>query len=190
MQARSDEQPQQTGTEVASGYRIRGPEAYPTLEGRELGQKFDSDAQERVWGRALPFLAQQVIDLGFDLPNPYGAALLGVSIRQDLVLEGLEIGFDGGDREPIEFVDFGQPRAEQTTAQFKLDTWLFPFMNVYAVFGQIDGEADLELAVPGDELLDFLGLGAICRPPIGRPPSVCERTLVAEANPSYNGQTF
>lgn len=114
--------------------------------------------------------------------------ILGARIRQDLALEGLEVGINESEFEPIEFVDFGQPRAEQSTAQLKLDTWVFLFMNVYAVFGKIDGEAQLELAVPGNALLDFLGLGAICSPPIGRPPSICEQTLVSQVTSSYNAQ--
>jgi hypothetical protein len=183
--------PQETSPSAAvspPAYRVRGTEMYPTLEDRELGQPFVSpDPEERVWPRALPFLAQRVIDLGFDLPNPYGVALIGARIRQDLVLDGLEVGLGGGELEPIEFVDFGQPRAEQSTVQGKLDAWLFPFMNVYALFGRIDGRAELELAVPGDELLGFLGLGGICNPPIGRPPDICTRTLVAKARPKYQG---
>lgn len=171
-----------------AGYRVRGPEMYPTLEDRELGQPFESpDPARRVWGRALPFLAQQVIDLGFDLPNPYGVALVGARLRQDLVLDGLEVSVDGGDRQPIDWVDFGQPSAEQSAVQAKLDAWVLPFMNVYAIAGKIDGKAKLELGVPGDELLGFLGLGVLCDPPLGPPAEICRRTLSTEARLKYNG---
>jgi hypothetical protein len=177
--------------ESQAPYKVRGPEIYPTLEDRELGRKYESpDPEQRVWGRALPLLAQKVIDLGFELPNPYGAALIGARIRQDLVLEELEVSIGGGAREPIDWVDFGAPRAEQSTVQAKLDAWLFPFMNVYAVAGKIDGEAQLEIGVPGDELLEFFGLGALCRPPIGQPADICRRTLTAQARPKYKGENF
>jgi len=181
-------QPTDAPRPLAEGYRVRGPETYPTLEDRELGQRFESpDPEERTWGRALPFLAQQVIDLGFDLPNPYGVALVGARIRQDLVLQGLEVGIGSREREPIDWVDFGQPSAEQSTVQAKLDAWVFPFMNVYAIVGRIDGQAKLELGVPGDQLLDFLGLGALCNPPIGQPADICRRTLTTRARPKYDG---
>jgi hypothetical protein len=32
-------------------------------------------------------MAQQVVDLGFELPNPYGIGLVAASIRQELVLD-------------------------------------------------------------------------------------------------------
>jgi len=172
----------------AGGYRVRGPEIYPTLEDRELGDRYESpDPERRVWGRALPFLAQQVIDLGFDLPNPYGVGIVAGRIRQDLVLQDLEVSIGGGEREPIEWVDFGAPSAEQSTVQAKLDAWVFPFMNVYAIAGKIDGKAKLELGVPGDKLLEFFGLGGLCSPPIGQPADICRRTLTTQARPRYNG---
>ena len=181
-------QPTEASRAAAEGYRVRGPEIYPTLEGRELGQRFESpDPEERIWGRALPFLAQQVIDLGFDLPNPYGLTLIGARIRQDLVLQDLEVGIGDRERESIDWVDFGQPSAEQSTVQAKLDAWVFPFMNLYAIVGRIDGRAELELGVPGDQLLDFLGLGALCNPPIGQPADICRRTLTTRARPKYDG---
>ena len=172
----------------AARYRVRGPEIYPTLEDRELGDRYESpDPEQRVWGRALPFLAQKVIDLGFDLPNPYGVGLIGGQLRQDLVLQDLEVSIGGGEREPIDWIDFGAPSAEQSTVQAKLDAWVFPFMNVYAIVGKIDGKASLELGVPGDKLLEFFGLGGLCSPPIGQPADVCRRTLTTQSRPKYNG---
>ena len=55
---------------------------YPTLEQRELGEpNVDDEGETKVWGRALPFMAQSVVDLGFELPNPYGVALIPARIR-------------------------------------------------------------------------------------------------------------
>ena len=171
------------------GQPLRGTEMYPTLEDRELGEPYvPEEPERRVWGRALPFLAQKVMDLGFDLPNPYGVALVGARIRQDLVLDGLEVGFNQNERQPIDWVDFGQPRAEQSAVQAKLDAWVLPFMNVYAVVGKIDGRADFELGVPGDRLLEFFGLGGLCNPPIGQPAQICSQTLTTQAQPRYNGE--
>ena len=81
---------------------------YPTLEHRDLGEPNLDNAGERViWPYRLPFLGQKVIDLGFDLPNPYGVAIIPAGIRQDLVLEDLAIGVNGPADTEIDFVDFG-----------------------------------------------------------------------------------
>ena len=56
---------------------FQSTQIYPTLEYRELGEpNVDSDGERVIWKYRLPFLAQQVIDLGFELPNPYGVAII------------------------------------------------------------------------------------------------------------------
>ncbi len=82
---------------------------YPTLEDRELGDpNVDEDGERVIWPYRLPFLAQQVVDLGFELPNPYGVAIIPARIRQDLILEDLVIGVNGPPDRDIDFVDFGK----------------------------------------------------------------------------------
>ena len=45
-------------------------------------------------------MAQKVIDMGYDLPLPYGLKVLYSDIGQDQILEGLQVGFSGGEKEP------------------------------------------------------------------------------------------
>jgi hypothetical protein len=44
------------------------------------------DDAPRTWEHKLPFLAQKVIDLGYDLPLPYGFGLTYVKVDQDMLL--------------------------------------------------------------------------------------------------------
>ena len=74
----------------------------------------------------------------------------------------LEVGIDGGSLEEIDFVEFDVAEAENTFAQVKADLWLFPFMNVYAVGGRVQGDATVPLGFPVDDALNFLGFGALC----------------------------
>ena len=91
---------------------------YPTLEQRELGEpNIDDDGERVIWQRKLPFMAQQVVDLGFELPNPYGIAIIPARIRQDLILENLAIGVNGPPDREIDFVDFGTPNVENSAMQ-------------------------------------------------------------------------
>jgi len=154
---------------------------YPTLEQRELGEPNIDDAGDRViWQRKLPFLAQQVVDLGFELPNPYGVALIGASIRQDLILDNLTIGINGPPDREIEFVDFGTPSVENTAQQLKLDAWILPFLNVYGTVGVFDGDATISLKIEGSDLFPQL-----CAITPNTP--VCVRTYSAVARPRYEG---
>jgi len=154
---------------------------YPTLEERELGEpNIDDDGERVIWQRKLPFLAQRVVDLGFELPNPYGIAIITAGIRQDLILENLAIGINGPPDQEIDFVDFGTPNVENSVLQLKLDAWIFPFLNVFTTVGVFDGDATIPLKLEGSDLFPQL-----CAITPNAP--ACVRTYSAVANPRYEG---
>lgn len=158
--------------------------SFPSLEGRELGEPVvDESGDTPIWGRRLPFLAQQVIELGFELPNPYGVAVIPAWIEQDLILDNLEISVDGGAQREIDFVDFGTPSVRNTTAQLKLDAWILPFLGLYATVGTLDGDGTIPVSISGADL--FPGLcGITPNAPI------CNDTLSAVAEPKYHGDNI
>lgn len=171
-----------TPAPVAKREQIESTAVYPTLEERKLGEPhLDDHGKPLVWSRPLPFLAQRVVDLGFDLPNPFGVAIIPTWIRQDLVLDDLAIAIDGGALKDIDFVDFGTPRAENYGAQLKLDAWVLPFMNVYVTLGGMDGEGKVPLSIKGADL--FPNLCAVA-PENPR----CKQTFSATVKPEYDGK--
>jgi hypothetical protein len=143
----------------------------------------------REWDRPLPFLAQKVIDLGYDLPRPFGISIIPVVMRQDMTLDDLAVSVNGGPTADIDFVNFATPSVDSNTLQFKLDAWLFPFMNVYASVGLLDGGASVPVIIQGADLMNFLGLGARCDGGLLE-PNMCQRTLAAEVKPDYSGESY
>ncbi len=154
---------------------------YPTLELRELGEpNLDEEGERVIWPYRLPFLAQNVIDLGFDLPNPYGIGIIGVTIQQDLELTDLAIGVNGPVDTEIDFVDFGTPNVENNTVQVRADAWVLPFLNVFVTLGTFTGDAEIPLSFEGSDLFPSL-----CSITPNNP--VCVRTYSTVAKPSYSG---
>jgi hypothetical protein len=82
-------------------------------------------------------MAQKVIDMGYDLPLPYGVKLLYSDIGQDQILENLQVGFSGSEKEPFEWVAFENARSESKTLQLIGDLWLLPFLNLFAFVGDV-----------------------------------------------------
>jgi hypothetical protein len=119
----------------------------------------------RIWGRKLPFLAQKVIDEGYDLPLPYGGGVVYANVRQDMLLDELEVGINGREKEPFRFVAFDNAKAKNETTQLKLDAWLFPFMNVFAMLGDVRGTATLDVLLDGNGMLDHLDIECSGFPP-------------------------
>lgn len=115
------------------------------------------EAPPRVWPYRLPFLAQKVVDQGYDLPIPYGVSLTAVDIEQDIVVEDLAVSFDGGERSPYDFVSFENTYVQNQSFQLKADAWLFPFLNVFGLLGNVSGDVSSDVNLDGNTLLDQIG---------------------------------
>jgi hypothetical protein len=127
------------------------------MRGFEDGGRQGKDAP-RVWDHRLPFGAQKALDKGFDLPLPFGVSMVYAHIEQDQLLKSLEGGLNGGEVVPLDFVAFENAESETDSLQLRFDAWLFPFMNVYAMAGNTDGKAPLDVLLDGNGLLDYLDI--------------------------------
>ncbi|MHC4521774.1 MAG: hypothetical protein ACYTAS_24540 [Planctomycetota bacterium] len=156
----------------------RLPTYYPSIDSDQAQEHREDVEDQRVWGRALPFFAQEVIDMGFDLPRPYGVSVIYGYIRQDLIVENLRVALniDAPPTDPVEprpSVSFSNAWARNETVQGKVDAWLFPFMNVFAVGGYVDGKSELDVTVDLDQEFPEAGGG------LG--------TVTGTAKPKYHG---
>jgi hypothetical protein len=119
-------------------------------------------AAPRKWDRALPFLAQKVIDKGFDLPLPLGIGLTVADVKQKMDLTDIYVGFNGSPKQRYQAVTFENTATDTRSAQLKLDAWLFPFMNVYVMAGSVDGTIAMDVNLDGNTILN--STGTVCRP--------------------------
>ncbi|WP_394133254.1 hypothetical protein [Shewanella maritima] len=119
------------------------------------------------WEQALPFFAQDVIDKGYSLPKPYGVSIIYAETKQRMTIDELEAGFSFWDkgRIPIEFVTFDNNYSHSESPQIKFDAWLFPFMNVFATVGKVNGMAHIEFELDGNSIIEQLELDCSGFPP-------------------------
>jgi len=114
--------------------------------------------EQRTWDHKLPFMAQKVIDLGYDLPLPYGVKVLYSDIDQAQNLDNLRVGFSGGEKEPFEWVAFENARSVSETWQLIGDLWLLPFLNLFAYVGDVEGDAPMNVLLEGNGMLEQMGV--------------------------------
>jgi hypothetical protein len=155
--------------------------SYPVLWSETLA------GTQPEWTRPLPFLAQQVVDLGYDLPNPFGVAVVPLYIRQDMIISDLEVGVNDGPMKPVDSVQFGTGRVENGSVQLKFDAWIFPFLNAFVSIGKVSGDVEMPLQIDANGLLDGLD-PAICSG-IFR-PSICDEQINVVADLNYEGETL
>ena len=148
------------------------------------------DDAPRVWDHKLPFLAQKVIDLGYDLPLPYGIGVTYASIEQEQLLSSLQVGINGGDIEPFPFVGFSDAMSNSDSFSIKADAWLFPFMNVFAMFGRVDGEAPMDVLIDGNGMLDQLGISCQGFPPNPLCAILEDQIFTLPVTANFEGNTY
>jgi hypothetical protein len=188
------EKPEKKEADTAKMAARKSATFTPHLKSGKLGVHPDvGEGEKRVWPHKLPFLGQKVTDLGFDLPIPYGVALVGVWMKQDVSLSDLRVKLSNSPAPAVQvpFVTIGTSNAETLTAEGKFDFWLFPFLNVFAFAGHIDGEAFVPITVPGEDTLKAVAppIGALCDNPPGSPlrPDLCDQDFVILDNSKYQG---
>lgn len=103
--------------------------------------------------RVLPIWGDEARARGYDLPEPFGASYSYMNLRQDIVVD--KIGFDASkwpEMSDVVKVDVGHTREKSETHMLKLDSWVFPFMNVYGLYGYTKGTSKTVL---NDVSMDF-----------------------------------
>lgn len=165
-----------------------GGRVVPPMESSRLPAP-GATVEPRQWDRALPFFAQRVVDRGIDLPNPYNVGFSSYFGSEDRVLSDLEVGFNGGQKFDASFVHFTNTHVTPQSFQFQAGAWIFPFLNVYGIAGYTQGKGDIDIEMPGREIMQFLGVPG-CNLGPGLRPDLCDRTLKGTAHADYDGTSL
>ncbi len=131
-----------------------------------------------------------MVDLGYDLPLPYGVGLTYANVNQDMFLGALQVGINGGAKEPFDWISFENPSADSESVQLKLDAWLFPFMNVFRLFGKVKGKAPLDVLNSGNGMLDQLGIDCSTPPPNPQCAVLQDKRFTLSIQAPFAGNTY
>ena len=85
----------------------------------------------------LPIWGKKVTQQGFKLPKSAGLSAQYFWQESDLIINNLQIGFNNGPKYSLdEIVRFDKAQSSTNAINVRPDIWLFPFLNVYAIFAQ------------------------------------------------------
>lgn len=144
----------------------------------------------RVWEHKLPFLAQKVIDSGYDLPLPYGIGFTYANVDQAQILDSLQVGINDREIIPFDFVAFDNARSDSNSYSLKADAWLLPFMNVFVMVGKLNGHAPMDVVLDGNGMLDHLDISCTGLPPSPLCALLEDKTFSFPIRPSFEGTTY
>ncbi len=124
----------------------------------------DAGDAER-WSSFLPLMADEARMRGYDLPLPFGASAIYNYLERDIEVTDLGIGIDGAAVQSVSnYVELGSTsRVNVVLARF--DVWILPFLNLYALLGDIDNTSTTHALVtiplpgpgPGMRSFEFAG---------------------------------
>jgi hypothetical protein len=98
----------------------------------------------------LPFLGEEARKRGIELPLPFGLGLVYYHLDREIEVTDVRVGRNG--TPPVSVSDFAQFGSDSRVDNLnvKLDVWLLPFLNVYAIAGYILNESttNVEATLP------------------------------------------
>jgi len=122
---------------------------------RELSKKREAyiDSLKQVeYNYIFPILGQQAYSRGFDIPYPAGLMGNYIWMKQGIIIDNFQLGIQNENTDlpmaPIDFIDFGSNINTSYAANFRPDLWIFPFLNVYGLFGYGSSTTEVNLVEP------------------------------------------
>jgi len=95
--------------------------------------------------RNFPIWAQEAIDLGYELPKPYGFSMTYMKMEQPLVVDS--VAFSGlGFIDDLVSIGTSTAQQESETLTFRGDVWVLPFLNVYGILGYTQGSSTAQVS--------------------------------------------
>ncbi|HEX5152964.1 MAG TPA: hypothetical protein VFW07_16050 [Parafilimonas sp.] len=83
----------------------------------------------------LPIWGKKVVQKGFKLPKSAGLSAQYIYQQSDILISDLQVGFNNGPKYDLdEIVRFDNAVATSNGINIRPDIWVFPFLNVYAIF--------------------------------------------------------
>jgi hypothetical protein len=100
----------------------------------------------------FPIFGQNVYKRGFDIPYPAGIMANFYWMKQNLIFDNMQLGLKTDSVDipltPVEFIEFGDNINTSYTINVRPDLWIFPFLNIYGIFGYGTSITETNIVAP------------------------------------------
>lgn len=125
---------------------------YSTVKVKSKHEQYRDSLKQTEYDRVFPFLGKGAYKKGFDIPYPMGIMTNYIWMTQSIVIDDLKLGIKTDNRDipmtEIDFVQFGDNTNSSYSFNARPDLWIFPFLNVYGLFGVGKTDTEVNLTVP------------------------------------------
>ncbi|VEB63462.1 Uncharacterised protein [Providencia rustigianii] len=96
--------------------------------------------------RVLPIWGDEARAQGYDIPEPFGVSYGYMNLRQDIVVDSISfIMPKNPETAKALSIDAGHTRQKSESHTLRIDSWVFPFLNVYGLYGHTKGKSHTKL---------------------------------------------
>jgi len=127
---------------------------YSTKKVKTKHEQYTDSLKNVQYDYIFPIWGQKVYKKGFDIPYPVGFMANSIWMKQDLIFSNFQLGFQNDNVDiPLtdaDFIQFGQNTNKSQNYTIRPDVWVFPFLNVYGLFGAGSSTTNVNLVAPID----------------------------------------
>ncbi len=125
---------------------------YATRKISKKQQEYIDSLKQVEYNYIFPILGQQAYKRGFDLPYPAGVMGNFIWMDQGIILENFQLGIQNENVDlpmgPVDFIEFGSNTNASYASNLRADLWIFPFLDVYGIFGYGASTTEVNLTAP------------------------------------------
>lgn len=125
---------------------------YSSIKVKSKYEHYTDSLKHFEYNYTFPILGQGAYSKGFDIPYPAGAMANWIWMKQGLVIDNLQLGFSGENVDipltDVDFIQFGNNVNISQSVNVRPDLWVFPFLNVYGLFGYGAAQTEVNLIAP------------------------------------------
>jgi hypothetical protein len=116
-------------------------------------QAYTDSLKQVDYDYIFPILGQKTYKAGFDIPYPIGVMGNFIWMNQGILIDNMQLGLKTDSKDiPLtnvdEFIKFGDNSNKSYSVNLRPDIWVFPFLNVYGLFGAGRSETTVNLTAP------------------------------------------
>jgi len=111
-------------------------------------QALADSLKQSTYPYMLPIWGKKVVAKGFNIPKSAGLSIQYVYQSSDILISDLSVGFNHGQMYPLDqIIRFNSATATTNGVNIRPDFWLFPFLNVYALFAKSKTSTEIDAGV-------------------------------------------
>ena len=131
---------------------------YANTKIKTKNESYTDSLKQVEYNYTFPILGQGAYKKGFDIPYPAGIMGNYMWLKQNIVIDNLQLGLKNDERDipltDVNFIQFGDNVNTSYSLNVRPDLWILPFLNVYGILGYGESNTEVNIVAP----IEFLSI--------------------------------